>query len=121
MELEGTFRRKSYWIFLRMYMKHQFLKSVLILGSVLAFMNCSDENTMTPETDPTAQENPSDVSPTDYAWKLEANGDIYLITRREPSPTQTALSSEPTTRKTEQLSVSTTTRFSKISSRTISK
>ncbi len=76
MELEGTFRRKSYWIFLRMYMKHQFLKSVLILGSVLAFMNCSDENTMTPETDPTAQENPT---PTDYAWKLEANGDIYLI------------------------------------------
>ncbi len=76
MELEGTFRRKSYWIFLRMYMKHQFLKSVLILGSVLAFMNCSDETTMTPETDPTAQENPT---PTDYAWKLEANGDIYLI------------------------------------------
>ena len=76
MELEGTFRRKSYWIFFLLYMKHQFLKSVLILGSVLAFMNCSDENTMTPETDPTAQENPT---PTDYAWKLEANGDIYLI------------------------------------------
>ena len=30
-------------------MKHQFLKSVLVLGSVLAFMNCSDEATSAPD------------------------------------------------------------------------
>ena len=30
-------------------MKHQFLKSVLVLGSVLAFMNCSDDATSAPD------------------------------------------------------------------------
>lgn len=44
----GTFARKSFW-YMRILMKHQFLKSVLVLGSVLAFMNCSDETTSAPD------------------------------------------------------------------------
>jgi len=34
---------------MRILMKHQFLKSVLVLGSVLAFMNCSDDATSAPD------------------------------------------------------------------------
>lgn len=43
MELEGLSVRKSNCICLRMLMKHQFLKSVLALSTVLAFVNCSDD------------------------------------------------------------------------------
>ena len=44
-------------------MKHQFLKSALILGSVLAFVNCTDEATdVIGSLDPTALQ-PSENDP----------------------------------------------------------
>lgn len=43
MELVELSQESHFWFYLRMTMKHQFLKSVLVLGSVLAFINCSEE------------------------------------------------------------------------------
>ena len=40
-----AFARKSCWIYLRMIMKNQFLKSVVVLGTVLTLISCSDEAT----------------------------------------------------------------------------
>ena len=43
MELVELSQESHFWFYLRMTMKHQFLKSALVLGSVLAFINCSEE------------------------------------------------------------------------------
>ena len=45
MELVELSQESHFWFYLRMTMKHQFLKSVLVLGSVLTFINCSEEAT----------------------------------------------------------------------------
>ena len=62
----GTFARKSFW-YMRILMKHQFLKSILVLGSVLAFMNCSDESTSAPDNNGGIQIQPSDPTLTSSA------------------------------------------------------
>ena len=70
---------------LRMYMKHQFLKSALILSSVLAFMNCSEEaanalDNLDPNAvNPTNSSASATVSASDNCWLMEANGQQYLI------------------------------------------
>ena len=58
-------------------MKHPFLKSILVLGSVLAFVNCGEDNSTT-NADPLAIEN-QNVAPSDPAWQLDANGQTFLI------------------------------------------
>lgn len=68
-----------------MYMKHQFLKSALILSSVLAFMNCSEEaanalDNLDPNAvNPTNSSASATVSASDNCWLMEANGQQYLI------------------------------------------
>jgi len=58
-------------------MKHPFLKSILVLGSVLAFVNCGEDNSTT-NADPLAIEN-QNVAPSDPAWQLDAAGQTFLI------------------------------------------
>lgn len=58
-------------------MKHPFLKSILILGSVLAFVNCGEDNSTT-NADPIAIED-QNVAPSDPAWQIDAAGQTYLI------------------------------------------
>ena len=58
-------------------MKHPFLKSILILGSVLAFVNCGEDNS-TANADPLAIEN-QNIAPSDPAWQIDAAGQTYLI------------------------------------------
>lgn len=64
-------------------MKYQFLKSALILGSVLAFVNCSDEATdVIGNLDPNAlqpsENDPSAVPADDPCWLINAD-QPYLI------------------------------------------
>ena len=79
------FRKKVSLVNLRMYMKHQFLKSALILSSVLAFMNCSEEaanalDNLDPNAvNPTNSSASATVSASDNCWLMEANGQQYLI------------------------------------------
>ena len=66
-------------------MKYQFLKSALILSSVLAFMNCSEEaanalDNLDPNAvNPTNSSASATVSASDNCWLMEANGQQYLI------------------------------------------
>ena len=64
-------------------MKHQFLKSALILGSVLAFVNCTDEATdVIGSLDPNAlqpsDDNPSAIAADEVCWLINAD-QPYLI------------------------------------------
>ena len=75
MELERLSRRKSSCICLRMLMKTRFLKSMLVLSSVLALVNCDtasdaiSNNTTTP---------PAQVSASDAAWLLNVGQDLLI-------------------------------------------
>ena len=85
MELEGLSVRKSNCICLRMLMKHQFLKSVLALSTVLAFVNCSDDtaeaiNNLDPSALQPSENNPgtTTTSADDPCWLITAD-QPYLI------------------------------------------
>ena len=83
MELEGLSDRKSSHICLRMHMKNRFLKSVLALSAVLAFVNCSEEtanaiNNLDPQATQPTDENPNLLPADEPCWLLKA-GNEYLI------------------------------------------
>ena len=87
MELERLSKRKSSCICLRMLMKNQFLKSVLVFGTVLTLTSCSDEatnavnslkqNAIVPEIGSSASALPA-VSADDPCWLLNAD-QTYLV------------------------------------------
>ena len=77
------FRKKVSLVNLRMYMKHQFLKSALILSSVLAFMNCSEEaanalDNLDPAANQPTESNPSPVAADDACWIFNAGQDLLI-------------------------------------------
>ena len=83
MELEGLSDRKSSHICLRMHMKNRFLKSVLALSAVLAFVNCSEEaanaiNNLDPQATQPTDENPNLLPADEPCWLLKAD-QSYLI------------------------------------------
>ncbi len=64
-------------------MKHPFIKSVLILGSALALLNCSEEaSTLVPPLPPSAEtdnpQNPEGAVVTEASWVLQAD-QTYVI------------------------------------------
>ena len=64
-------------------MKHQFLKSALILSSVLAFMNCSEEaanalDNLDPAANQPTENNPSPVAADDACWIFNAGQDLLI-------------------------------------------
>ena len=61
-------------------MKHQFLKSALILGSILAVMNCSEDATNAVNTDSGIGTQPTDsLPPEDGNGTTSANDSCYLF------------------------------------------
>ena len=83
MELEGLSDRKSSHTCLRMHMKNRFLKSVLALSAVLAFVNCSEEaanaiNNLDPQATQPTDENPNLLPADEPCWLVEADKQ-YLI------------------------------------------
>ena len=83
MELEGLSERKSSHTCLRMHMKNRFLKSVLALSAVLAFVNCSEEaanaiNNLDPQATQPTDENPNLLPADEPCWLVEADKQ-YLI------------------------------------------
>ena len=84
MELEGLSIRKSNCLCLRMLMKHQFLKSVVVLGAMLALVNCSEEaaeaiNNLDPSAvQPTDDNSNATVAADEACWLVNA-GQPYLI------------------------------------------
>lgn len=83
MELEGLSNRKSSHTCLRMHMKNRFLKSVLALSAVLAFVNCSEEaanaiNNLDPQATQPTDENPNLLPADEPCWLVEADKQ-YLI------------------------------------------
>ena len=68
---------------LRMYMKHQFLKSALILSSVLAFMNCSEEaanalDNLDPAATQPTENDPSTVTAEESCYLFNAGQDLLI-------------------------------------------
>ena len=66
-----------------MNMKHQFLKSVLAMSTVLALVSCSEEaanaiSNLDPQATQPTEENPSDISADEPCWLLKADQQ-YLI------------------------------------------
>ena len=64
-------------------MKHQFLKSVLAMSTVLALVSCSEEaanaiSNLDPQATQPTEENPSDISADEPCWLLKADQQ-YLI------------------------------------------
>jgi hypothetical protein len=66
-----------------MYMKHQFLKSALILSSVLAFMNCSEEaanalDNLDPAATQPTENDPSTVTAEESCYLFNAGQDLLI-------------------------------------------
>ena len=64
-------------------MKHQFLKSALILSSVLAFMNCSEEaanalDNLDPAATQPTENDPSPVTAEESCWLFNAGQDLLI-------------------------------------------
>lgn len=64
-------------------MKHQFLKSALILSSVLAFMNCTEEaadalDNLDPAANQPTDDVPSPVADSDACWVFNAGQDLLI-------------------------------------------
>ena len=64
-------------------MKHQFLKSALILSSVLAFMNCTEEaadalDNLDPAANQPTDDVPSPVAADDACWIFNAGQDLLI-------------------------------------------
>ena len=83
MELEGLSDRKSNHTCLRMHMKNRFLKSVLALSAVLAFVNCSEEaanaiNNLDPQATQPTEDNPNLLPADEPCWLVKADQQ-YLI------------------------------------------
>ena len=83
MELEGLSERKSNRICLRMHMKNRFLKSVLVLSTVLALVNCSEEtadaiNNLDPQANQPTEDNPNTLPADEPCWLLKAGSDFLI-------------------------------------------
>ena len=83
MELEGLSERKSNRICLRMHMKNRFLTSVLVLSTVLALVNCSEEtadaiNNLDPQANQPTEDNPNTLPADEPCWLLNAGSDFLI-------------------------------------------